>query len=199
MQRQANNIVSIMLRRQAKVIWKPFRLHGLVDWRLLGKQAVGLLTPVAVAAVTSFLCGWLLRSRTELPISGVARRVLVAHIPVVNDNSAYRAYLLRPEYRSTFLLSFPPSLDGPRLDTELSSWQALYLLTLAWSTGAPFEKFIERWLRHWGSCDPGGIQSLLSLHVPAAFGCRPRRSRRRRVHHQQRTQTTTARSRELIS
>ena len=42
------------------------------------------------------------------------------------------------------------------------------LLTLAWSTGA-FEKFIERWLRP-GEAATRGASSLLSLHVPAAFG-----------------------------
>ncbi len=130
------------------------------------KQVVVLV--LLVATVTSFLSGWLLRSRTELPISGIARRVLVAHTPVV---------VIIP---FTVLIYFDLNMKHMLIGFPASRWTTLgygvvllasfILLTVAWSTGT-FEKLIERrWLRHGEAATPQP-SSLPSLHVPAAFGC----------------------------
>ena len=127
-------------------------------------QIVGLVT--LVAAVTSFLSGWLLRSRTELSISGIVRRVLVAHTPVV---------VIIP---FTVLIYFDLNIKHLLISFPATRWATLgygavlmasfILLTVAWSTGT-FEKLIERWLRH-GEAATQQPSSTLSLHAPAAFG-----------------------------
>ncbi len=128
------------------------------------KQVVVLV--LLVAAVTSFLSGWLLRSRTELSVSGIARRVLVAHTPVV---------VIIP---FTILIYFDLNIKHMLIGFPATRWAALgygvvllasfILLTVAWSTGA-FEKFIERRFHH-GEAATQQPSSPPSLHVPAAFG-----------------------------
>ena len=143
----------------APVAW----LGGLgITW----KQTVGLLAPVAVAAVTSFLSGWFLRSQTELPIASIVRRVLVAHTPVLVIIPLAVLMYLDPNI-GHLLLSFPPT-RGAALGYGVVLLASFILLTVAWSTGT-FEKCIERWFRHGENATRESRPSLL-LHVPAAFG-----------------------------
>ncbi len=141
----------------APVLW-PGGLE--VTW----KQIVVLV--MLVAAMTSFLSGWFLRSRTDLSVSGIARRVLVAHTPVA---------VIIP---FTILIYFDLNIKHILIGFPATRWAALgygvvllasfILLTLAWSTGA-FEKFIERRFRLGEATDRESSNSL-PMHIPAAFG-----------------------------
>ena len=141
----------------APVLW-PGGLE--VTW----KQIVVLV--MLVAAMTSFLSGWFLRSRTDLSVSGIARRVLVAHTPVA---------VIIP---FTILIYFDLNIKHILIGFPATRWAALgygvvllagfILLMLAWSTGA-FEKFIERRFRL-GEATDRESSNPLPMHIPAAFG-----------------------------
>lgn len=128
------------------------------------KQIVVLV--LLVAAVTSFLSGWLLRSRTELAVSGIARRVLVAHTPVAVIIPL--TVLIYLDLNIKHMLIGFPATRWTTLGYGVVLLASFILLTVAWSTGA-FEKLIERWLRHREAAtqEPS---STPSLHIPAAFG-----------------------------